>query len=201
MLLNDPQNRHLPGDPNSGVEGHLSRHDIADKRAQVGQELIRLYGETASDLVGPRGGDPTRGQIHLPDADLAVEEEAFSGCVSEGGPIGVLDEDEEVQGDVELDVEGYKGDTRRDAGDGHGGQGGGGVLGLEDRECEDEDDDEEEEEKSSRRGGAASPCTVAALDRRFRAEGRIVAALGGGHDERERGAMGNEGRVRVERSI
>ncbi|RWR80539.1 cytochrome P450 714B3 isoform X1 [Cinnamomum micranthum f. kanehirae] len=38
--LKDPQNRHLPGDPHSGVEAHLARHDVTYEWAQGMVDLM-----------------------------------------------------------------------------------------------------------------------------------------------------------------
>lgn len=65
--------------------------------------------------------------------------------MTERGPVRVVDEDGELEGDVELDPDGWDGDTWRNAGDGCGDDGRGRVFDFKNGEVEDESYGEEDQ--------------------------------------------------------
>lgn len=145
--LKQTQDRHLPGNPGRGVEPDLTRQHVPDKLAQLRYELLCLDRDPARDPLGPPRSNPAGGDICLADLFSTVEDEALAGAVAEGDTVGVVDEDEEVEGEVELDSDGWEGDAWGDAGDVGGEESGGGVLGLEEDEEEDENDGDEEDDE------------------------------------------------------
>lgn len=96
-----------------------------------------------------------------------VEEDGVALGVVEGGAVGVVDEDLELEGDVEFDADDREGDTGEDAIDAGGDELHGWIVGLEEGEVENQGDDAEEEEKEE--AGAAqdeaAPSAAAAVER------------------------------------
>ena len=109
----------------------------------------------------------------------------------EGGAVGVVDEDEEVEGEVELDSDGWEGDAWGDAGDVGGEESGGGVLGLEEDEEEDENDGDEKDDEEEGGGGDDAAAGEAPGWRLFWLEGLGVGYFCHvGKKMRDRKAMG-----------
>lgn len=180
VLLNKTQDGHLSRNPRPGFEFHLTRHHIRYKPSRVRPELICLDRDPAGDPLGPPRRDLPRRDVDVADLISAVEDEALARAVAEGGTVGVADVEEEVEGDVELELDGWEGDTWGDAVDGGGEESSGGVLGFEESEKEDEDDRDKEEDDGGCDGAAAAEAPPWAW-RWCWMEGLVLGVFVGGH--------------------
>lgn len=139
MELHEPEDGDPTRQPCLRVDRHRAGEDVADERAELCHDPIDLQRGGEVDGLRPAGWDATWLHRGVADLGAAVEEAgAAFGVVGEGGVVGVVDADGEVEGDVELDADGGEGDAGGNAFEADGDEVRRGVADFEDGEGEGE---------------------------------------------------------------
>ncbi|KAK9146187.1 hypothetical protein Sjap_006090 [Stephania japonica] len=144
VAAKNPQKSDPTRNPSVDIDGDLPGEDVSDEVPEHGPKPLDLEHERAVEDLGAPGRNVPRGDVDVADLDPPVEDLGAAGGVAEAGAVGVVDGDPGGEGEVEAEGEGGEGDGGGDAGDVGGEEGGGGVLGFEEGEVEDEAQEEEE---------------------------------------------------------
>lgn len=183
-MLDETQEGEPTGDPRRRVERQLAGEHVRDQAPEIRREQVALHPEREMHVTVPTLRHSAGRHVGVADLGPAVSEDGVALGVVEGGAVGVVDEDVEVEGDVDLDADGGEGDAWGDAGDAGGNQLGGGLTGHEEGEVEDEDDDaeeEEEEEAAAAEHEAAAAAVAVVVD----AGGAVAGFLHDGWREKQ----------------
>lgn len=96
-------------------QNQLSARDITQQSSEIGSHLINLQRKTARKNGGASGRYQTGVDVGVPDLVVFIEEVTLTSAVLETGAIGIPNEDLEIKGEVELEVDAREGETRGDA--------------------------------------------------------------------------------------